>query len=107
MALPDDFTDRVKAVLLSTRPGDVVSYGELAADAGFPRQARAIGRVLALAEDGELPWWRVVRADGSITEAAPDEQTALLRSEGVEVRSGRVVSRRSALPRRRPSPARR
>lgn len=116
MALPADFADRVLAVLRSTRPGEVVTYGGLAADAGFPRQARAVGRVLALAGDegtggAALPWWRVVRSDGSLSEADPDEQAARLRAEGVSVQRGRVprgvLRPRSGRRPPQPSPGRR
>jgi len=39
-------------------------------------------------DDPELPWWRVVRADGSL--AKGDRQRALLRAEGVPFRGRRV-----------------
>ena len=96
MALPPDFATRVIAVLRSTRPGEVVSYGELAADAGFPRQARAVGRVLALAEDVDLPWWRVVRADGSLPPSHEENARPHYLDEGTPLRSTGAVDMRAA-----------
>jgi methylated-DNA-protein-cysteine methyltransferase related protein len=51
----------IETVLRALRPGDVVTYGEVAEEAGFPGRARAVGRFLA-GSGGELPWWRVVNA---------------------------------------------
>ncbi len=42
----------------------------------------------------ELPWWRVVRADGRIVTNKAGRQAELLRAEGVVVRDGRVVAAR-------------
>lgn len=83
------FPERVAAVMAALGPGEVVSYGEVAAAAGSPGAARAVGRMLGDL-DG-VPWWRVVRRDGRL--AAPDtaEQARLLAAEGVNVRGGRAV----------------
>jgi methylated-DNA-protein-cysteine methyltransferase related protein len=82
----------VAEVLAALAPGDVVSYGEVAAEAGSPGAARAVGTLLSRGfPDHDLPWWRVVRSDGSITRAGGAEQQRRLRAEGVEVVDGRVV----------------
>ena len=83
------FERRVIDVLQSLRPGDVVSYGEVAEDAGYPGRARAVGNVLAT-RDG-LPWWRVVTASGRLVPGHERRQAALLRKEGRVVRANRVV----------------
>lgn len=88
------FEDRVAAVLSSLRKGEVLSYGEVAAEAGAPGAARAVGSLLRRGLDG-VPWWRVVRADGSITCPNGAEQARRLAAEGVELRNGRVVRRRA------------
>lgn len=80
-------------VLSRLKPGDVVSYGEVAEEAGFPRAARAVGNLLA-ASGGELPWWRVVRADGSLAAHKRAEQARRLEAEGVRVSGGRVLRSR-------------
>jgi alkylated DNA nucleotide flippase Atl1 len=82
----------VATVLMALAPGEVVTYGEVAAEAGRPGAARAVGRVLATSAGG-LPWWRVVRADGRLVPGHEDEHAQLLRAEGVEVRSGHVRRR--------------
>lgn len=75
--------------------GCVTSYGEVAERAGLPRRARLVGRVLREANPAwQLPWQRVLHADGSIAVAAGSrgwhEQCRRLRSEGVIVVNGRV-----------------
>ena len=82
--------------------GTASTYGDVARAAGLPGRARQTGYALRNAPDGmHLPWHRVVGAGGKIAFPARSrshrEQTALLRSEGVEVRNGRVA--RSALTR--------
>ena len=83
-----DLDAAARAVLLGLRPGDVVAYGEVAQEAGWPGRARAVGRLLA-GSDG-LPWWRVVNAAGRLVPGHEDEQARRLGEEGVGVRDGRV-----------------
>ena len=63
--------------------GFVRTYGDVSP--GAPRHA---GAVLFAADERDLPWWRVVRADGSV--AKGDRQRALLRAEGVPFRGPSV-----------------
>lgn len=84
-----DFEDDVVAVISALRPGDVVTYGEVAAEAGYPGAARAVGTVLRNSEG--LPWWRVVGAGGRIRTPEPTRQIRLLTDEGVLVVGSRVV----------------
>jgi methylated-DNA-protein-cysteine methyltransferase related protein len=115
----DDWTTferRVVGVIVALAEGEVVSYGDVAHDAGYPGRARAVGALLAR-YGGDLPWWRVVRGDGTLAAPPAAEQAAALRAEGVTVRRGRVVAAplgrfaRPATRRRardsRPSPGRR
>lgn len=78
--------DRVRAI----PPGFVRTYGDVSP--GAPRYA---GTVLRACGDPGVPWWRVVRADGSLAKGA--RQAALLREEGVVVRGNRVDLRRLRL----------
>jgi len=82
------------SVVADLAPGEVVSYGEVARRAGRRGAARAVGAFLA-EHGGALPWWRVVRADGTLASHKVADQARRLRAEGVEVRAGRVVD---ALP---------
>jgi methylated-DNA-protein-cysteine methyltransferase-like protein len=86
-----EFERRVTEVLAALRPGDVVTYGEVAEEAGFPGAARAVGTLLKHS-DG-LPWWRVVAAGGRLASAQPAEQARRLREEGVAVTPDHRVSR--------------
>ena len=83
------FESEVTKVIRALRPGEVASYGEIAEEAGFPGAARAVGTLLS--RTAGLPWWRVVRADGSLASGHPEEQRKRLEKEGVKVVRGRVV----------------
>ena len=84
------FEEAVDCELRSLRTGDVVTYGEVATEAGYPGAARAVGRFLA-DTDGTYPWWRVVMASGRLAPGKEREQARRLRAEGVVARRGRVV----------------
>ncbi|MFV0525272.1 MAG: MGMT family protein [Acidimicrobiales bacterium] len=83
------FDAAVVRVLRSTGPGDVVTYGEVAAEAGYPGAARAVGNLLGRLHD--VPWWRVVTASGRLIPHDPDRHAGLLAAEGVRCRDGHVV----------------
>lgn len=83
------FEQAVVRVLQSLGPGEVVTYGEVAAEAGFPGRARAVGNILAGSDD-DLPWWRVVTSTGRLVPGHEDEHARRLRAEGVAVVDGRV-----------------
>ena len=82
---------RILDVLMALREGEVTTYGDVAQLAGYPKQSRLVGRILATT-DVEVPWWRVVNAAGRIVSGHPDTQRDLLRSEGVTIADGRVVN---------------
>ena len=90
--LPDDQRTRdIVGVLFSIPEGSVVTYGGVAAAAGYPKQSRLVGRILSLYSDAlDLPWWRVVNVQGRLVPGNEREQTELLESEGVELVNGRV-----------------
>ena len=71
--------ERVRAV----PAGRVTTYGDL-----WPGAPRAAGAVLSRNEDPDLPWQRIVRADGSLPKG--DRQRALLEAEGVPFTGERV-----------------
>lgn len=66
--------------------GRVTTYGDLSP--GAPRFA---GAVLSACDDPNVPWQRVVRADGSL--AKGDRQRRLLEREGVPMHGRRVDMR--------------
>jgi alkylated DNA nucleotide flippase Atl1 len=72
---------RVVAAIRAIPEGFVRTYGDVSP--GAPRFA---GQVLKTAHAPDIPWWRVVRADGSL--AAGPEQLTRLEAEGVPFRPG-------------------
>jgi methylated-DNA-protein-cysteine methyltransferase-like protein len=81
----------VLARIRSTPPGFVRAYGDVSP--GAPRFA---GTVLAMHHEPDLPWHRIVRADGSL--AKGERQRALLEAEGVPFRGSRVDMRVARVP---------
>ena len=82
----DTSSPRARAVLdrvCSITPGHVTTYADLSPEA--PRYA---GAVLAACHDPEIPWQRVVRADGSL--AKGERQRRLLEAEHVPFVGERV-----------------
>ncbi len=88
---PPAFTEAVVAVIEAIPRGHVMAYGEVADEAGYPGAARAVGNVLRTVRG--LPWWRVVTATGRLVPHHEKEHAERLRTEGVLVKKGRVVSR--------------
>ena len=86
------FAQEVLRVLRSLEPGHVVTYGDVAREAGRPGAARAVGRLLRHSSD--VPWWRVVNARGRICPTAVAEATQRLLAEGVMVEDGHVRAMR-------------
>ena len=74
-----------------TPEGFVRAYGDVSP--GAPRFA---GTVLSGNHDPDLPWWRIVRADGSLAKGL--RQRDLLEAEGVPFRGDRVDMRIARLP---------
>jgi alkylated DNA nucleotide flippase Atl1 len=72
-------------------PGFVRTYGDVSP--GAPRFA---GAVLFECDEPDLPWWRVVRADGSL--AKGDRQRERLVAEGVPFRGERVDMAKARVP---------
>ncbi len=83
------FEDAVTTVITHLGPGDVVTYGEVAAEAGFPGAARAVGTLLRMT-GADLPWWRVVGSGGHLRTPNPSRQARLLADDGVLVVDNRV-----------------
>ena len=75
----------------SVRPGFVTTYGDLC-----PEAPRFAGYVLAGCDDPDVPWQRIVRADGSL--AKGERQRRLLEAEGVPFRGGRVDMEAAWMP---------
>jgi alkylated DNA nucleotide flippase Atl1 len=81
--------ERVVRRIRAIPTGFVRTYGDI-----DPRAPRFVGFVLATIHD-DLPWHRVVRSDGSLTQGR--RQRALLQQEGVPMNGDRVDLRRARL----------
>ncbi len=96
---------RILDVIRALREGEVVTYGDIAEDAGYAKRSRLVGRILATTDE-DVPWWRVVNSVGRLVPGHEREQAAQLRSEGVKVVDGKVrtamFGRFSSPPRSRP-----
>ncbi|MGI5127695.1 MGMT family protein [Pseudonocardia sp. CA-107938] len=87
--MDEETVERVRAVVLAIPPGETSTYGEVADRAGIPGRSRLVGRILA--EDGhDVPWHRVLRANGTCAPHIAVEQSARLRAEGILLVDGRL-----------------
>ena len=87
----DTFYKRVYSIVEKIPYGRTISYGEIARLLGQPRAAKMVGWAMRRCPE-QLPWQRVIMADGSITGGEyADARRALLESEGVPfLQDGRV-----------------
>jgi alkylated DNA nucleotide flippase Atl1 len=81
--MSDERRQRILARARAVPVGFVTTYGDLC-----PEAPRLAGRVLATHEGDDVPWQRVVHADGSLAVGA--RQRRLLEDEGVPFDGGRV-----------------
>lgn len=85
-----EFETAVLAMVADLEPGEIMTYGEVAAEVGKPGAARAVGSTLRR-HGTSVPWWRVVAANGRLVPGGEARHTERLVAEGVLVRNGRVV----------------
>ena len=89
MAAASSSYPKIYAAVSRIPKGRVATYGQIAALAGLPRQARLVGYALSkLTPESAVPWHRVVNAKGEISLRAnalghDDLQAQLLRRERV------------------------
>jgi methylated-DNA-protein-cysteine methyltransferase related protein len=86
----DQRRDRIIARIRAIPEGFVRTYGDI-----DPRAPRLVGLVLSQTDE-DVPWQRVVRADGTLTQGA--RQRELLLREGVPMRGDRVDLADARLP---------
>jgi methylated-DNA-protein-cysteine methyltransferase-like protein len=89
--MQDDRERRILARVHAIPAGFVRTYGDISP--GAPRLA---GAVLRACHDPTIPWYRVVRSDGSLAQGEP--QRARLDAEGVPFRGARVDMRVARAP---------
>lgn len=86
---PTDFQRHVVAVVSGLDAGEVVTYAEVALEAGHPGSAQAVANVLRRVPG--LPWWRVIPSSGRLYRTHEPTQRPLLEAEGVRVDPNRHV----------------
>ena len=93
--MDDQYVERVLSIVDQVPPGRVTTYGLIAdaIGAGGPRQ---VGAVMA-AYGGPVPWWRVVRADGSLPSSHLPEAHQEYLAEGTPLRPSGAVDIRAAV----------
>ena len=82
---PDAYVEAVLSLVEQIPPGRVTTYGTLAEAVGYGGPRR-VGRVMST-YGGSVPWWRVVRADGSLPPSHDEEARAHYLDEGTPLRS--------------------
>ena len=85
MTRAKSFADRVRDVVRKIPRGTSMTYKEVAARAGNPRAARAVGAVMRANFDPAIPCHRVVKSDGSLgsyNRGGTQRKRVLLKAEG-------------------------
>jgi alkylated DNA nucleotide flippase Atl1 len=99
-----EWVESVLDLVETIPPGRVMTYGDVAAHVGVP-SPRQVGQVLAR-RGHEVPWQRVVMADGGLVPHARADHLARLRAEGTALRGTRVDLDRARWAPRAARPAR-
>jgi methylated-DNA-protein-cysteine methyltransferase-like protein len=88
------FDKAVWKIVSGIRRGRVMSYGQVARAAGFPRHARMVSKAMGRSAD-PLPWYRVIRSDRTLAfevgSKSYNKQRSLLEKEGVSFVGGKIV----------------
>lgn len=82
------FADKVREVVRAIPKGRTMTYGEVAAYAGSPGAARAVGSIMKHNYDPSVPCHRVVRSDGRVGEynrGGAEAKKKILIKEGAEI----------------------
>jgi O-6-methylguanine DNA methyltransferase len=89
---PVPFFAKVLSIVRRIPPGRVATYGDVAAMAGHPRAARAVGNIMRGCNRPDVPCHRVIAAGGRLGGYGGNEvlKRALLAAEGVVVSGLRV-----------------
>jgi methylated-DNA-protein-cysteine methyltransferase-like protein len=88
------FDKAIWKTVASIKSGQVMSYGQVARIAGYPRHARMVSKAMSRSAE-PLPWYRVIRSDRTLAfevgSEAYNNQKSLLEKEGVRFIGGKVV----------------
>ena len=91
--IPDEFARRVLTAVRRIPRGRVATYGDVAAMAGRPRAARAVGNIMRTCAAPDVPCHRVIAAGGRLGGYGGQEVTkrAMLSQEGVVFHGRRIA----------------
>lgn len=80
-----EFSDQVYAIVSRIPKGQVMTYGEVARQAGHPGAARAVGTILSRNFDPAIPCHRVIKSNGQPGQynRGAENKVKILREEGV------------------------
>ncbi len=90
-SMQQTFADKVRAIVAKIPKGKTMTYKQVAAKAGNPNAARAVGQVMRKNYDLGIPCHRVIRSDGIVGEynrGGREEKLRKLRAEGAIPQSG-------------------
>lgn len=95
---PADVDEAVFDAVERIPPGRVSTYGAIGRLVGVG--PRRVARALSSGGGGggAVPWFRVIRGDGTVAEPVRVRQLDLLAAEGIQVRDGRVDLRAIGWP---------
>jgi len=82
------FAEKVKKIVAAIPKGKTMTYKQVAAKAGNPAAARAVGTIMRGNYDPKVPCHRVVRSDGSLAgynRGGTSRKRELLQAEGAFV----------------------
>ena len=91
----DKFDKLIWKIVAGIPAGQVMSYGEVAKVAGFPRYSRMVSAAMGRSPE-PLPWFRVVRSNRTLAfepgSRSYHEQAQLLKQEGVQFEGLRIIT---------------
>lgn len=90
----EEYVERVLVLVEAVPRGRVTTYGLIGEAVGSG--PRLVGNVLA-SDGGGVPWWRVVRADGSLPPSHNDQARQAYLAEGTPLRPNGSVDIRAAV----------
>ncbi|MFR9751258.1 MGMT family protein [Nocardia sp. 004] len=96
MPTTDAQIEQVRALVAAIPRGRVATYGDIATAVGLSTP-RTVGWIMRT-DAADLPWHRVLGANGRPAAHLAQRQLALLTAEGVPIRNGRVDLRTARFP---------
>lgn len=82
------FSEKVRDVVRKIPKGKTLSYKEVATNAGNPRAAQAVARIMVVNFDPDIPCHRVIRSDGApggYNRGGEQKKRAILESEEANI----------------------